>query len=864
MPTNYGQILNTGVDIIAAPVDRSQGTSPAALALKGIADGLTLFSQDRKQRAARKRQEANDARLEAEAARKATDRGAAGDAIYRAVLINAGTDKTLQPSERQDPFGESVTDFEKIFGIGRTEDTLTEEEKALRKDSDFAAKRIKEYDNAISQGTLPGLSKDAAVDMVFQELINKWGKEAAPVILKSMKDAGLEGGLLNELKRDTEIRERTEGVEDKAFEQAYAIGSSNLDAEEISNMSPEQIVSFGLQIQKADENLERIQKQASLAKTQGDIQESQYDFNERIAGKEARQASNEVIQANLAPLIESFVKLQQLAGEAGGDVGLEERLANSYNLMKQKAATIVNNQIARLNIQDPDAARQVREDMENYTSSLLEPFEQRNESYSNALKAFENRLGLNAATSLPVISQLNAAGLRVDAIPALMQVVSEDADLQERLKFEIANLGNLQEDGGFNTNSAKIQISEIISLMNGNETLENFSNDKAKSYVNKLYKVGRQMAPAIAKGNFDTADEYLNSMGVVVTATNSLNVSSGTNPNLSAAYAISGSPQARRAVERLMQNPDTSDEARVLGVGMRAAATKLAINLRTIAESKSERGWVVGFANGQYGYRFEGNERVVTPFGIVDQSQGNPQVPKSIKGFVKIANDNINFLAETNDWEKDSIKGTNKELREFYGQGKMTSAMRKEQQKERKERATNKSDRLKAFDTFDEEVLQEGSFDLDAPSTVGKIIQAESGGKANAKNPNSSATGAGQFIESTWLDQMEKNRPDLTEGKSRQEILALRKDPELSAEMTAAYARENQQVLQQNNIVVNDTTTYLAHFLGVNSAVKALKTRNPITPLERVLPKATIKANSFLRGKTIQWLYDWAQDKMRG
>jgi soluble lytic murein transglycosylase-like protein len=71
---------------------------------------------------------------------------------------------------------------------------------------------------------------------------------------------------------------------------------------------------------------------------------------------------------------------------------------------------------------------------------------------------------------------------------------------------------------------------------------------------------------------------------------------------------------------------------------------------------------------------------------------------------------------------------------------------------------------------------------------IDSIIGAESGGNPNATNPTSSASGLGQFIDSTWLNTIKTARPDLAEGKSDAELLALKTNPELSRQMTEAYA----------------------------------------------------------------------------
>lgn len=144
---------------------------------------------------------------------------------------------------------------------------------------------------------------------------------------------------------------------------------------------------------------------------------------------------------------------------------------------------------------------------------------------------------------------------------------------------------------------------------------------------------------------------------------------------------------------------------------------------------------------------------------------------------------------------------------------------------------------------------------------IDKIIGVESGGSATARNPNSSATGAAQFIESTWLDMLAKNRPDL--AGSREELLALRNDPKLSAEMTEAYAAQNGAILSKAGHAVTPGSTYLAHFAGPQGAVSVLSA-DPSTPIDRVLSPAAIEANPFLKDMTAGDLRAWADRKMGG
>ncbi len=146
---------------------------------------------------------------------------------------------------------------------------------------------------------------------------------------------------------------------------------------------------------------------------------------------------------------------------------------------------------------------------------------------------------------------------------------------------------------------------------------------------------------------------------------------------------------------------------------------------------------------------------------------------------------------------------------------------------------------------------------------VNRIIQIESAGRADARNPNSSATGLGQFISSTWMHMMRVYRPDLVAQLSREALLDLRTDPDISREMVLNLAREGENYLRARGHEITAGRLYLAHFLGMDGAHVALSAP-PETDLLSLFGASVINANAFLRGHDAGYVVDWAESRMRG
>jgi len=109
-----------------------------------------------------------------------------------------------------------------------------------------------------------------------------------------------------------------------------------------------------------------------------------------------------------------------------------------------------------------------------------------------------------------------------------------------------------------------------------------------------------------------------------------------------------------------------------------------------------------------------------------------------------------------------------------------------------------------------------------------------------AKAQTSSATGLFQFIESTWLEVMKSDGPRLGYQKYadaitvtsdgdytikdkalREEVLKLREDPQIAADLAAAFTRNNGAYLHGRfGRMPSPGELYIAHFLGSKGAEK--------------------------------------------
>jgi hypothetical protein len=114
-------------------------------------------------------------------------------------------------------------------------------------------------------------------------------------------------------------------------------------------------------------------------------------------------------------------------------------------------------------------------------------------------------------------------------------------------------------------------------------------------------------------------------------------------------------------------------------------------------------------------------------------------------------------------------------------------------------------------------------------------------GSTNAftKNPFSSAQGRYQFIASTWIEQI--NKLSLGIGKTREQILDMRKDPAILDKVFKSFTEDNVQRLRDLGVAATDVNTYLAHVLPGLAAKIIQAPRN--TPITSIVDAEAVEKN---------------------
>lgn len=850
MANLYGTQLGDVADaarIVEAP---AQGGGEA---LGALAKGLNVLSNVWDDHVQQKRQAAADARAAQDQewqaqdrARADSERAAANDfAINEAqtnfslrnppVLSSLGNQQTQAVTSPYNPMG------------------ILPSSPLVDSDTQKSINSVLSTQAAIDQGKMPAISAQGKTEELWNTLIGRHpGNEA--FIAKQFREAGIGNALTDEITDafDAQAAARKSGREEAT--KMSTIAQENLPPDVYGGMSDAERVNYGLQYTRNQNTLDASVKQATL---QGQLQtqtQSGITFNQTQSSQQYFQTTTAMLGEALAPIAKSMQQLVLSAGEPGADPSHDIRLGQLIGQAKTAANVMKQRIIAQGGFTKPEDIDQVNSFVDKYVNdNFVQPYEDRNKGFAQASQAFQTHFGLSAAVSAPVIYDLqHRFGIRASDLPGVLQAVQGNQQLTQALSKEFQGAGQ----PGINQNVATLHLTNALAILRGDKTLTDLGTPQDRQQAvatNYNYVIQNRHNVSAGNGN---GNYWLNSTRAVLMATGGFNPNTDVSTLQSASAALFDGATIN-AVNKLSGDSSTAAQAKDIQTGLRASA---AITLQS-AQSKIKNLHfdntspyrVVVTNDGHYAAvqnpQWKGSYSSLVKSGYQTQGLQRGGVPAEVSRLVDTANRSVMFLAATGQWDADAPKGTPKEVRRLWALGEPTPAMQA-QKKSGKTPAT--------FDQMANAVERDLAKTPDLIPTQYANADIE-GPEGTGQNPRSSAFGVGQFTKSTWKDVLQKHAPELIQGKTDDDIYAMRENKELARKAIGWYRGDNAVKLSSAGVAPTHQATALAHFAGPGGAI-ALYKADPSASVESVLGADAVNANPQLKGKTVAETIQWANN----
>lgn len=785
MTDKFSVTLDTPGGVVAAP-KRSSNVNPLGPILNAVSGGLQSFDQARQESKRRKA-----------AAAKAEKETRANDAAGYTIDSILKTSKQFREEGRglfdvyrpeqgdRSPDTAETPPTQEEEGIGPVESWTPEdflgaavENGAVAQDKletveEYVSERSDEASNAregVKQGTFGRLSASAAIEEIIQDVRTRFPDVHPDVIAGVLSKFNVDDIPFMELQEANKQARGVLGAEREYTEEMYQAGLALVGPEAASIMSREDIVRQGAADKQTMEALERQTAQATLNSKLIDNKQTLNKLEEEANAKKLEQAVFQGVEAGLNPLIEAFNKVLISAGDAGANPAIEQELERTRQLIRQTAPILIERYIGQLGISDTAKAAEVRKFfMDKVENTIFAPLEARDEGLGQLAKKMQDRLGITATMTYPFISMLKEMGVSVSVADALMGSMPEE--ITGTLGREIAGLARNDVNSLLRGNPASIHLTKIVELLKGDISLQDVADTPAESraFFKTIKGVNATTGKAIASGDLTDAEAYANTQAEIVIAAGSLNQASGISPLTNALESLTGGPKgSSKPALQALRDIDDADGV-IASRGTRAAVGQTIAALQN-SPSLKQGPFSVKWDNQEGEYKvystwkpgkFTGNFGGFAGLGKPSIETRKPATPESLIKAKVALNKGIDFLVETREWDDKAPKGSNMELRRFYGRGESTAAMRKEAESRRKaSEQTPNTDALKGLQELNKS-LESGDFSIPTPERTG-VGGVGIDAKGNAVTQGNKGNKVTIVSADNWRTKVGKNEKYMT------------------------------------------------------------------------------------------------------
>lgn len=583
------------------------------------------------------------------------------------------------------------------------------------------AERVETVTAAQEQGRLSPLGAAASVDNIVQETMSLFTDVDPAVIFSALEAAGISNAGFRELRGALANEQAVDAAEREQYTQAVTLARESVPIELQNLYTEDQLAVIGMNQIRTDAELERAQTELELLIQQGNLSDAEQAREETRLAREAGQSLDQGILGTLAPIFNQIASLN--LGEPGQYPQLEAEVTNMINVARQQLPMIVEAHLARsagtMTVQE----RQVYRDhyMQMIENTFFTPFEERASSYGPLLQMMQNRMGINMITAAPLLYQLRESGVDLDYTQLVLQ--NMDDAMAQQLGDELTGLTN-DPIAMMNNNTALGFLNRIMAVATGDSTLQELGMETSEAFAT-VRRIRENATSAILDGTASDAlvDSYRNTSMEI--AAQALNVSPGATTTVltNTLLSLTQGSRTRQTLSRLIEDGD--EEARIAGLGTRAAVSR---NLQALVRSRDLQNSHFRVQFNESSGRFDIVRRSDAPSTVQRFPGGrdgpaqtvtmNPTIPESMRNTQIALNNGLIFLTNTSDWDDDPPQGTQRELRNLYLYGTPTAAMRREAEEQGVSGESAVGDTIRAVQSITTD-LQQGRFTIPEPTRPG-------------------------------------------------------------------------------------------------------------------------------------------------
>jgi hypothetical protein len=674
------QAAGSGASIINEP---GGGGSPLATGVGSIARGLdtlgTLFAQ----RAAGKRQQAAEARSEQEFSWKVEDHNANNAAAQSLNQLNslASQGGTV-----------ATTSDNPIEGLNPLNNDLTIPDDVL-KQVDQGAGQLSRYQTGVEQRKVSPLALNATANKLFNQILNDNPNIGAGALAKAFKDRGVNAFSAYETIQDDE-KAKASAKQDE-WKKAYQAGIENNPMAKEGGATDDEVAQAGRIYLHDQAVLQATRASAAEARAQASETRTDTTFTKTQNADDAVGAAQAEISSAAEGILKQWQQYAVGGPERGSNAGYETQRAKIEAQLPQYFSNLIARTTNRMAAQGygGDAIAKVQAQLQSYVkSTYTDPIAQGNAAWANATSTITSSFGLRMREAAPLVYQMKALGLDPGQIPELMNAI--DPTVKQRIGAQIQGI---MKDGLVN-DVEKQRLVTSIAVLKGQANVSELGTTADKRFI--MQTAGtyvQQNARNVAAGKGDP-EGYMNMKRQTALGASGVNAQSGADTILKATQLLAPDG-AIDAGNTLRANKAHHEEAALLGSAERAAAAHLlpaALSaLKGTGQSGTTRFYDLHYegTTGQYSLQFNqqrwdranpnqdrGGSRSSNYGFTGTTTQPRPEPSDDAKKLLQAVNGNIAFLTKTSSWDDSGPKGNFREIAAYWGTGRPTSDMQKQQQ----------------------------------------------------------------------------------------------------------------------------------------------------------------------------------------